>query len=355
MERFKTYLLKLAFAGLFLSVACGDDEEPPALSAETDILTFTMPEQTGDADIDPSAHTVVIEVMQSADLTELTPSFTLSAGATSIPPSGTTEDYSSVATITVTAEDGTTSQDWTVTVSEEGAPPSDAADILSFSVSEQTSLATINSDDNTVTLQVQNGTDLSSLTPTIVVSPGASSDPASGESDDYNSAVTIRVTAEDETTVEDWTVTVTEQESDGPPSEATDILTFTVPGQAEPEYIDPNNHVVVVITESGTDLKEITPTFTLSPGATSTPMSGTPGDYSDATLIVVTAEDGEEQQIWGVKIFNGFDAAGLCDVSDCADDSDLRSQCESAFNDCIAQYGEEAFLQCAGSALTVCD
>jgi hypothetical protein len=329
-------------------------EAAPVLSTETDILTFTIPEKTGDATINDTDNTIAIEVANGTDLTKLTPIFTLSEGATSSPESGSEGNYSSEVTITVTAEDGTTTQDWKVNITE-ASGPSSAADVLAFSLPEQTELATIDDSGNSIAIEVTNGTNLASLTPTITISPGATSNPASEATGNYSSVVTIKVTAEDGTTVEDWTVNVTEAVAGGPPSSANDILTYTVPGQEQDEYIDSENHVVIVVTASGTDLSNITPTFTLSPGATSIPVSGTPGDYNDATLIAVTAEDGSKEQLWGVKIFNGFDAAGVCDVAKCADDPTLQDQCISRFNSCIATYGEAAFVPCALVATGFCD
>ena len=112
----------------------------------------------------------------------------------------------------MTAEDGTTSQDWTVTVSEASAGLSDETDILSFSIPEQSRDALIDGDNHRITVEVANGTDLANLTPVWTLSPGASSVPESGVVGDYSSNVTISVTAEDGTTVQDWIVEVYIQE-----------------------------------------------------------------------------------------------------------------------------------------------
>ncbi|MBG0781458.1 MAG: hypothetical protein H0S84_04245, partial [Bacteroidales bacterium] len=90
-------------------------------------------------------------------------------------------------------------------------PASSEAEILSFTLAEQTGAAVINSAAATVAVEVANGTDLSSLTPTITVSDGASLDPASGVAQDFSAPVQYTVTAEDNTE-KLWTVTVTEAE-----------------------------------------------------------------------------------------------------------------------------------------------
>lgn len=85
-------------------------------STATDILTFTLADQTGAATINATNHTVAIEVAYTADITDLTPTITLSYGATVIPASGVSRNFSTPQTYTITAEDGVTEQDWTVTV-----------------------------------------------------------------------------------------------------------------------------------------------------------------------------------------------------------------------------------------------
>jgi predicted outer membrane repeat protein len=88
----------------------------------TDILSYSFPEQTGPATIDPVSHTVFIEVEYGTSLTDLVATFTLSDGATATvggvnQQSGVTaNDFTSPVTYVVTAEDGVTAQDWVITV-----------------------------------------------------------------------------------------------------------------------------------------------------------------------------------------------------------------------------------------------
>ncbi|WP_424962397.1 T9SS type A sorting domain-containing protein [Ekhidna sp.] len=83
------------------------------LCPQNDILTFSLDEQTSDAVIDVVNHTVGIEVEVGTDVTNLTPSITVSQGA-NYSPSGA-QDFTNTVIYTVTAEDGT-SQDWEVSV-----------------------------------------------------------------------------------------------------------------------------------------------------------------------------------------------------------------------------------------------
>lgn len=110
-------------------------------------------------------------------------------------------------TITVTADDGsgvTTSDDFIVTVNEVF---STETDITAFSLTEQTGPATIDVVNHTIQIEVDAGTNVTSLTPTIDVSPGASYSPQGAQN--FTSSVTYTVTAEDGITTQNWSITVT--------------------------------------------------------------------------------------------------------------------------------------------------
>ncbi|UXX79141.1 Ig-like domain-containing protein [Reichenbachiella carrageenanivorans] len=86
-------------------------------SEETDITAFALAAQDEAATIDTDNHTVSIAVLHGTDVTALTPTITLSQGATVSPNSGTAQDFTSAVTYTVTAASGAI-QDWVVTVTE---------------------------------------------------------------------------------------------------------------------------------------------------------------------------------------------------------------------------------------------
>ena len=97
-------------------------DEPQVDSTATDILTFTLADQTGAATINTTNHTVAIEVSHLATITNLTPYIAVSYGATISPTSMTSRDFTTPQTYTVTALDGETTQEWTVTVTQAAAP-----------------------------------------------------------------------------------------------------------------------------------------------------------------------------------------------------------------------------------------
>ncbi|MEN6502659.1 MAG: DUF5018 domain-containing protein, partial [Tenuifilaceae bacterium] len=181
------------------------------LSSAAEILTFTLPEQTGAATINSTNGTVSIEVLYGTNATALTPTITVSAGATINPASGVAQNFTSPVTYTVTAQDGTTTKVWTVTVTV-ASTPSNKADILSFNIPSQIS-SVIDAQGATVSVVMPAGTNLTSLTPTITVSAGATINPASGVAQDFTNPVTYTVTAQDAST-KAWTVTVTVQQVD---------------------------------------------------------------------------------------------------------------------------------------------
>ena len=91
--------------------------EEIVLNNATDILSFTLAQQTGAATINPVEHTVAAQVPFGTNLTALAPVITVSAGATVNPASGATVNFANGAvSYTVTAENGTDVQVWSVTV-----------------------------------------------------------------------------------------------------------------------------------------------------------------------------------------------------------------------------------------------
>ncbi|MBE9468303.1 MAG: DUF5018 domain-containing protein [Bacteroidetes bacterium] len=91
------------------------------LSTDAEILTFVLTKQTSEATI--GDNTVSIEVAEGTNVTALAPTVTISAGAQVSPTSETVKDFTDPVPYEVTAEDGTTTKDWTVTVTVEATAP----------------------------------------------------------------------------------------------------------------------------------------------------------------------------------------------------------------------------------------
>jgi len=174
------------------------------------IITFSLAEQTGSATIGDG--TIAIEVASSTTVTSLVATFTISDGASvkvgaiDQVSATTINDFTTPVTYVVTAEDGTT-KDWVVTVTK-AVTLSDANDITGFSFAEQSGPANIDAVNHTVAIEVVPGTIVTTLTPTITVSVGATIAPATNVPQNYAAPVEYTVTAEN-TTPQVWTVTVT--------------------------------------------------------------------------------------------------------------------------------------------------
>jgi hypothetical protein len=176
-------------------------------SAYNFITGFVLVAQTGDAVIDDDEETVTLTVPYGTTVTALEPVITLSEGATVDPESEEATDFTSPVTYTVTAENGVDEKEYVVTVVV--AEPSTAALILTFVLAEQTGAAVINNTAGTIAIEVENGTTVTALEPTITLSANATVSPVSGAATNFTSPVTYTVTAEDGVTEKEYVVTVT--------------------------------------------------------------------------------------------------------------------------------------------------
>ncbi|MEO1257026.1 MAG: BspA family leucine-rich repeat surface protein, partial [Bacteroidota bacterium] len=138
---------------------------------------------------------------------------------------------------------------WVITDGGSDCSEGNGTDILQFTVAEQISPAIFDDVNKTINITVSGGSNIVALTPTISLSRGATSSPASEEAVDFSQSVVYSVTSEDGTTSQDWVVTVTEAANT-----ETDILTFLVDEVTGPVFINTDNHVVALKVATGTDL-----------------------------------------------------------------------------------------------------
>jgi len=160
-------------------------------SEENDITVFSFEEQFGESLIDAETHSVYANAVPDTDLTDLTPEIEVSAGASVNPPSGESNDFSNPVEFTVVSEAGT-EQIWTIYIDI----VSGNNDILSFAIEGQIGTTVIDCEFHTVTVNMPEGSSLSSLTPVIEVSPEAVINPPSGETTDFSNPVGYIVTAQ---------------------------------------------------------------------------------------------------------------------------------------------------------------
>ncbi|MFY0625364.1 MAG: Ig-like domain-containing protein [Reichenbachiella sp.] len=111
-------------------------------NVETDIISFSLEEQSSAAVIDVNDHTVDIEVDLGTDLTNLEPTISISDGATINPVNESAQDFSTDVVYTVTSENPSVLQDWTITVVEENATPSELA-LSNYSIDENNEVGAV--------------------------------------------------------------------------------------------------------------------------------------------------------------------------------------------------------------------
>ena len=178
------------------------------------IVAFAVFGQIPDsALIDAAQHTVTFRMPAGADVTALSPTMIVSDRASIAPAADTAQDFSLPVIYVVTAEDGST-QDWTITCT---VAQSNAADIVSFAVPQQSGSTVYDPSNQRITFRVPYYVNATALQPAITVSPGATLAPASGEAQDFRHPVTYLVTAEDGITQQAWLVTCIVEPDDTPP------------------------------------------------------------------------------------------------------------------------------------------
>lgn len=155
--------------------------------------------------------------------------------------------------------------------------------ILSFEVDGADSF--IDEDARVVRLDLEAGTDVSHLTPTITVSIYATIEPESGVAQDFTNPVYYTVTAMNGTTAQ-YMVEAIVHDADNEKS----ILSFVIDG-VEGE-INENAKTVTLTMPEDTDVTQLVPTIEVSEGATVSPASGEAQDFTTPVTYTVTAQNG---------------------------------------------------------------
>ena len=233
---------------------------------------------------------IAVTVPFGTDVTGLVAGFTTTGNSVEVGPvtqiSGVTaNDFTGPVTYTVTATDGFT-RNYTVIVS---VAPSTAKDITDFIILGVHGAIT----SNAISLTVPYGTDVTNLTPTIAIT-GASVSPASGVPRDFTNPVTYTVTAADSST-KIYTVTVSVALN--PAKDITDFVILGVHGTI-------TGTAIALTVPYGTDVTNLTPTITIT-GASVSPASGVPRNFSSPVTYTVTAADGSTKNYTVTVTANG--------------------------------------------------
>ena len=155
--------------------------------------------------------------------------------------------------------------------------------ILKFEVNDV--IGTVDENSKIVVLDFPAGTDVSHLTPTITISNYATIEPESGVAQDFTNPVYYTVTAMNGTTAQ-YMVEAVVHDADNEKS----IRSFVI-DDVEGE-IDEFSKTVTVQMPQGTDVTELVPTIEVSEGATVSPASGEPQDFTNPVFYTVTAQNG---------------------------------------------------------------
>ncbi len=153
---------------------------------------------------------------------------------------------------------------------------------------------TVDEGAKTVAVTVPFSTNLTTLVPTIGVSPLATVSPLSGIPYDFTNPVVYTVTANDSST-QAYTVTVVKSAA----SSEKAITSFKILGDG---IVNEVSKTVAVTVPLNTNLTALVPTISVSPLATVNPLSGVVQNFTNPVLYPVTAEDSSTQN-YTVTVF----------------------------------------------------
>lgn len=180
-----------------------------------DFATFAIGDNIGIVDTDNA--TVAISVPYGTDVSSVAATFTFvnnkstaKVGSTEQESGVTTNDFSSPVTYIITAEDGATTKNYVVTVTE---LPNIEAKITAYSLASVDGV--INEENHTIAVEVPKETDVTSLAATFTLSAqaiakvGDDAQTSGTTTNDFTNPVVYTIIAGDEETTQNYTVTVT--------------------------------------------------------------------------------------------------------------------------------------------------
>ena len=157
--------------------------------------------------------------------------------------------------------------------------------ILEFKVDSV--YGTVDEDNKMVRLDFPAGTDVTHLTPTIIISNYATIEPKSGVTQDFTNPVYYTVTAMSGATAQ-YMVEAIVHDADNEKS----ILSFRFDALDEDGLIDEVARRISFVLPAETDVTQLVPTIEVSEGATVEPASGVAQDFTNPVTYTVTAQNG---------------------------------------------------------------
>ncbi len=138
---------------------------------------------------------IKLQLSELEELENIIPTIEISEGASISPTTNTGIDFRGNVVFTVTSENGETQKEYTVKIIRLRS----VKNVVKFNVTidDKTFKATIDNDLNQIRLKVPEGTDITNLTPEILLSDEAEVIPLSGMPQNFSNPVNYTVTAED--------------------------------------------------------------------------------------------------------------------------------------------------------------
>ena len=172
--------------------------------------------------------------------------------------------------------------------------------ILEFKVDSV--YGTVDEDNKMVRLDFPAGTDVTHLTPTIIISNYATIEPKSGVTQDFTNPVYYTVTAMSGATSQ-YMVEAIVHDADNEKS----ILSFRFDALDEDGIIDEVARRISFVLPAETDVTQLVPTIEVSEGATVEPASGVAQDFTNPVTYTVTAQNGTTAAYTVMVIVEGGD------------------------------------------------
>ena len=172
--------------------------------------------------------------------------------------------------------------------------------ILEFKVDSV--YGTVDEDNKMVRLDFPAGTDVTHLTPTIIISNYATIEPKSGVTQDFTNPVYYTVTAMSGATAQ-YMVEAIVHDADNEKS----ILSFRFDVLDEDGIIDEVARRISFVLPAETDVTQLVPTIEVSEGATVEPASGVAQDFTNPVTYTVTAQNGTTAAYTVMVIVEGGD------------------------------------------------
>ncbi len=279
------------FLLLPLLIACSSssDQQPLRTGNSISLFQLTINGELVNGQINQSNNTIIFNVID-ADLLSLTPTINFSEGATIDPSPNSSRNFNEPVRYTVTAENGI-EREYVVIVNNTIRSGENFITLFQLMVNGATVDGEINQENNTVSFDLV-GADVSSLTPSIEISEGASIVPGFGISQDFSESVVYTVTAENGEE-RSYEINV----SNRPLSIGSDIVNFTVTINGEPIAARIDQDINEIAFETGSfNISALVPEIEISENATIAPASGETVDFSVPVTYTVTAENGDVTQ-----------------------------------------------------------